>query len=162
MMIIRGPVPRIIGSSRSVNGRGNPPRRCSSFRSRCASPGTEVIPDQARTRLFARLAQSKFRSGFHLRAQERAYFEKQGRAKIEEHARDFIRERLAPAEPRNDGKQTPWRGHPVFIAQHATGCCCRGCLSKWHHIPPHRALTEAEQRYIVSVLMCWIDREMKS
>ena len=95
-------------------------------------------------------------------AQERAYFEKQGRAKIEEHARDFIRERLAPAEPRNDGKQTPWRGHPVFIAQHATGCCCRGCLSKWHHIPPHRALREDEQRYIVSVLMCWIDREMKA
>lgn len=112
------------------------------------------------TRLFERLAQSKFRSGFHLRAQERAYFEKQGRARIEEHARDFIRERLAPAEPRNDGKQTPWRGHPVFIAQHATGCCCRGCLSKWHHIPPHRALSDAEQCYIVSVLMCWIDREM--
>ena len=113
-------------------------------------------------RLFERLAQSTFRSGFHLRAQERAYFEKQGRAKIEEHARDFIRARLAPAEPRNDGKQTPWRGHPVFIAQHATGCCCRGCLRKWHHIPPHRALRDDEQRYIVSVLMYWIDREMRS
>ena len=122
----------------------------------------DVSDEASMTRLFERLSQSKFRSGFHLRKQERAYFEKQGRAKIEEHARDFIRDRLAPAEPRNDGKQTPWRGHPVFIAQHATGCCCRGCLSKWHHIPAHRALREDEQRYIVSVLMCWIDREMKS
>lgn len=111
-------------------------------------------------RLFERLAESRFRSGFHLRKQERNYFETQGRAKIEQHARDFIRERLAPAEPRNDGKQTPWRGHPVFIAQHATGCCCRGCLYKWHRIPPHRPLTKAEQQYIVSVLMYWIDREM--
>ncbi len=129
------------------------------IRVRAAQDG---IDEASMTRLFERLGQSKFRSGFHLRKQERAYFEKQGRAKIEEHALDFIRERLAPVEPRNDGKQTPWRGHPVFIAQHATGCCCRGCLSKWHHIPPHRALTEAEQRYIVSVLMCWIDREMNA
>ena len=125
----------------------------------------ETTPDRAAEyvlkRLFARLSESRFRSGFHLGKQERSYAEKQGRAKIEEHAQAFIRERLAAAEPRNDGKQTPWRGHPVFIAQHATACCCRSCLSKWHHIPPHRALSEEEQRYIVSVLMHWIDQEMQ-
>ncbi len=41
-------------------------------------------------------------------------------------ARARLRE-TAPraAEPRNDGKQTPFRGHPVFTAQHATATCCR-------------------------------------
>lgn len=119
----------------------------------------EIIPDEAAA--FERLSHSRFRSGFHLGEQERSYARTQGRAKIEEHAQAFIHDRLAAAEPRNDGKQTPWRGHPVFIAQHATACCCRGCLSKWHHIPQHRALSEAEQRYIVSVLMHWIDQEMQ-
>lgn len=152
-----GPGPDVVSDARSETA-------CASVKSekiRARAP-QDGIDEASMTRLFERLSQSKFRSGFHLRTQERAYFEMQGRAKIEEHARDFIRERLAPAEPRNDGKQTPWRGHPVFIAQHATGCCCRGCLSKWHHIPAHRALSDAEQRYIISVLMCWIDREMKA
>jgi predicted Fe-S protein YdhL (DUF1289 family) len=52
------------------------------------------------------------------------------------------------------------KGHPVFIAQHATACCCRGCLKKWHHIPEHRALTEDEKNYVVNVLMAWIKRDI--
>ena len=32
------------------------------------------------------------------------------------HATDFIQKRIAPAEPKNDGHQTPAKGHPVFIA----------------------------------------------
>ncbi len=60
---------------------------------------------------------------------------------IRSHARDFVRTRLAPAQIPNDGKQTPMRGHPVFLAQHATGCCCRGCLYKWHRIPQGVQLT---------------------
>lgn len=58
---------------------------------------------------------------------------------IRSHASDFVRTRLAPAQIPNDGKQTPMRGHPVFLAQHATGCCCRGCLYKWHRIPGRSA-----------------------
>lgn len=41
---------------------------------------------------------------------------------------------MAPKNIDNDGKQTPMRGHPVFIAQHATATCCRECLKKWHNI----------------------------
>ena len=74
---------------------------------------------------------------------------------------DFIRKRLSQADIPNDGKQTPMRGHPVFVAQHATATCCRGCLEKWHHIPKGRELTETEQEYIVNVIMEWISREMK-
>lgn len=110
--------------------------------------------------LFARLARSAFRSRFRLGPKERAYANTQGRSVIARHAQDFIARRLAPAAPPNDGRQTPMRGHPVFVAQHATGCCCRGCLAKWHRIPAGRPLTETEAQHIVAIVMRWIDREM--
>lgn len=113
------------------------------------------------TSLFQRLSQSAFRSRFHLTAKERAYIEEKGMATIRRHAEDFVAKRLAPAVIPNDGKQTPMRGHPVFLAQHATGCCCRGCLSKWHHIQPGHQLSPEEQRYIVAVLMTWIERQLR-
>ena len=112
--------------------------------------------------LFYRLSQSSFRSGFHLHNKERAYIDTKGLDIIRQHAADFIAKRLAPAVIPNDGKQTPMRGHPVFIAQHATGCCCRGCFSKWHHIPAGRLLTQDEQNYAVEVIMTWITKEYKS
>lgn len=110
--------------------------------------------------LLQRLARSRFRARFHLGTAERAYADSKGRDTIARHAGDFIATRLAPAEPRNDGRQTPMRGHPVFLAQHATACCCRSCLAKWHGLPPGRALTPAEQARLVTLLMRWIDREM--
>ena len=73
------------------------------------------------------------------------------------HAADFIAQRLAPADPRNDGKQTPFRGHPVFVAQHATATCCRGCLAKWHGIERGRTLTAAEQAYVIDVIGRWLN-----
>ena len=85
--------------------------------------------------LFARLARSPFRSRFRLGTKERQYCWDKGAETIDQHAADFIARRLAPAHPTNDGKQTPMHGHPVFIAQHATATCCRGCLAKWHNIP---------------------------
>lgn len=112
--------------------------------------------------LFSHLARSKFRSGFHLHKLERDYFTSHGEETIRKHASDFIAQRLAPKEPSNDGKQTPMKGHPVFIAQHATACCCRGCLKKWHHIPEHRELSQDEQNYVVNVIMKWIERDMKN
>lgn len=110
--------------------------------------------------IFDRLARSKFRSRFHLGTRERDYAYAKGRDVIVDHARAFVSERLAPENPRNDGRQTPMRGHPVFIAQHATACCCRSCLEKWHKIPHGRELNAAEQAFIVTLLMRWIDREI--
>lgn len=112
------------------------------------------------TRLFERLAKSAFRSRFRLTQKDKSYIVSKGMATIRRHAMDFVTKRLAPAVIPNDGKQTPLRGHPVFLAQHATGCCCRSCLSKWHHIPAGRQLTEEEQQYIVAVLMTWIERQL--
>ncbi len=107
-----------------------------------------------------RLSRSKFRSSFKLNDADLAYARSKGRACIEQHARDFVLGRLAPAQPKNDGKQTPMKGHPVFKAMHACACCCRGCLSKWHNIPQGRALSEQERDWIVALLMAWIDKQV--
>lgn len=103
------------------------------------------------------LQHSKFRSSFSLKERDILYIKEKGLEKIEEHAHDFIRKRLAPFSIPNDGKQTPMKGHPVFIAQHATATCCRSCLYKWHHIPMHKELTKNEQEYIVKIIMAWIN-----
>lgn len=121
---------------------------------------SDFFTEQEYPELFARLSRSKFRSRFHLTEKDKAYAREKGMDTIRSHANDFIEKRLAPAEIPNDGKQTPMRGHPVFIAQHATACCCRGCLEKWHGIPAGKALTEAQKQYVVDVLMTWIQREL--
>lgn len=114
------------------------------------------------TNLFERLAKSVFRSRFHLTKKDKDYISEKGMATIRRHAEDFVAKRLAPAIIPNDGRQTPMRGHPVFLAQHATGCCCRGCFYKWHHIPPGRQLTTEEQQYAVAVLMAWIEQQINT
>lgn len=106
--------------------------------------------------IFPRLAQSSFRARFRLGPKERAYLDDRGLALILDHAADFVAKRLAPAQPVNDGKQTPMRGHPAFIAQHATATCCRGCLAKWHGIPAGRELDAAEQRHVVAAIGRWL------
>lgn len=103
-----------------------------------------------------RLKTSPFRARFHLSEQDKAYIDQKGLQVIRIHAAEFVAKRLAPAYPQKDGKQTPMRGHPVFVAQHACACCCRGCLEKWYQVPRGRALTEQEQRGIVNLLMAWI------
>jgi hypothetical protein len=116
-------------------------------------------PDPLDQRLDA-IARHPFRARFHLRGRDRATAERSGPAAIRRHADELITKRLAPAEPHNDGKQTPYRGHPVFVAQHATATCCRTCLLRWHQIPRGRDLTPAERAYVVDVIFRWIQREM--
>ena len=106
-----------------------------------------------------KLKKSKFRSKFHLSDKDKKYIDDKGLEVIRLHAEDFIAQRLAPDNIPNDGKQTPMRGHPVFIAQHACACCCRGCLSKWYRVNPNKQLSPTEQEKIVNLIMTWIERE---
>lgn len=106
------------------------------------------------------LSISKFRSSFHLKKKDIDYIKEKEFDKIKDHAYDFINKRLAPAYIPNDGKQTPMRGHPVFIAEHATATCCRSCLYKWHKIEKGRALTKEEIDYIVELILLWIKKEV--
>ena len=111
--------------------------------------------------IFAALSKSAFRSKFHLQGKDTTYLHTKGLPTVIDHAKDFVAKRLTPAIPANDGKQTPFRGHPVFIAQHATACCCRGCLEKWHRIPKGHLLTSDEEAYIVNVLEKWLGEELR-
>ena len=107
------------------------------------------------------LSKSKFRSSFHLRKYMIKYIDEHGIDKIKEDAHFFIRNRLSDTSKFTDGKQTPMKGHPVFLAQHATATCCRGCLNKWYNIPKGRLLTEHEIDFCVALIMEWINKEMK-
>jgi hypothetical protein len=111
--------------------------------------------------LFERLARSSFRRSVRLNVKDRAYLDSRGLAAVLAHARDFIDQRLGAAEPANDGKQTPYRGHPVFVAQHATATCCRGCLAKWHGIAKGRALEEADKARILAVIERWLEQQLR-
>ncbi len=109
--------------------------------------------------LFERLSRSKFRSGFALSSKEQQYLRDRGTDVVLTHARTFVELRLAPAIPQNDGKQTPMRGHPAFVAQHATATCCRRCLAKWHGIPLASPLTREQIDRVVAIIGEWLQRQ---
>lgn len=115
--------------------------------------------DEKIKNILDRLSKSKFRSSFHLKDKDILYIENKGIDKIREHAYDFVTKRLADIFNVIDGKQTPMKGHPVFIAQHATGTCCRSCLEKWHHIRKNKNMTEDDIKYVVDIIMSWIEKE---
>lgn len=109
-----------------------------------------------------KLSASKFRASFHLKKDDKLYYEKKGKDVIRSHAIDFVVQRLSPSFPKNDGKQTPMHGHPVFVAQHATATCCRGCFEKWYGTKRGVAMSKEEIDFAVNLIMAWIEREMKN
>ena len=106
------------------------------------------------------LSKSTFRSKFKLKDNDIYYIRNKGINTIIEHAYDIVINRLSSSIIDNDGKQTPMRGHPVFIAQHATATCCRSCLHKWHNIDKNKELNENEINYIVFIIIEWIKMEI--
>ena len=128
---------------------------------RAGSSEVLMTKDEWYRQLFERLDSSKFRSSFHLKQKDIDYINEKGLDTIRQHAADFIAKREAPAYIANDGKQTPMRGHPVFIAQHATATCCRECIRKWHKMQPGKELSQVQQDYLVDVIMTWIQRQME-
>jgi len=119
-----------------------------------------TLPESIIPQKLTSLRKSKFRSKLRLTLKDRDYIATKGLETIKEHAFQLINARVAPDFPKNDGKQTPMRGHPVFIAQHATATCCRGCISKWHGIEKGRALSDDEAHFIVALIMGWIERQI--
>ena len=113
-------------------------------------------------KLLDSLSKSKFRGSFHLNNKMKDYVHEKGMNTVRSHAYDFINKNLKPKDIPNDGKQTPMKQvHPVFIARHATGTCCRGCLERIHNIPKGRALSENEVEYVVETIMKWIEKETR-
>jgi hypothetical protein len=128
-------------------------------------PRPDALPDSSPEALderLERIGRHPFRAKFRLRGRDRATAELGGMSTMRWHAYDLISKRLAPAEPYKDGRQTPYRGHPVFVAQHATATCCRNCLSRWHDIPKGHELTRPQKAYVIDVICRWIERELRS
>lgn len=111
---------------------------------------------QSKEEALSKLARSAFRSRFRLDADDMAYIEAKGWETVRAHTADFVRTKLAPAEPLHDGKQTPMRGHPAFKAMHGCACCCRGCLQKWYRVPKGIPLSEEQQARITDLLVYWM------
>lgn len=111
---------------------------------------------------FARLRRSSFRQKFRLAGKELAYLQTWGLAHVMKQAGDIIDRRVGVASPPNDGKQTPWRNHPVFVAQHATATCCRGCIQKIHEIPAGQPLSADERAHVLAVLERWLGGQASS
>ena len=110
--------------------------------------------------VFRLLAQSSFRRKFRLQGRELAYLQTWGLPHVMKQAEDLIRKRVAPEDIPNDGRQTPWRNHPVFVAQHATATCCRGCLQKTHGITKGHALTQEELAHTLAVIERWLSSQL--
>lgn len=110
--------------------------------------------------ILQKLSTSDFRRRFCLKDKDKQYIRQKGLDTIRQHAEDFMRQRVATAYPYHDGKQTPMKGHPVFVAQHATACCCRSCIYKWHHFEQGVELTDAQQQYLVGLIMAWIEKQI--
>jgi hypothetical protein len=119
-----------------------------------------TLPDSTIPQKLGALRKSKFRSRFKLSQKDREYITAKGLETIKEHPFQFMNARVAADFLKNDGKQTPMRGHPVFIAQHATATCCRGCIQKWHGIEKGRALNVEEVDFVVSLIMGWIGEQL--
>lgn len=118
------------------------------------------IDDKQWKTLKQKLARSKQIVSLALGEPEKEYVQSRGLDILRLHATDFVNKRLAPANPKNDGRQTPLKGHPVFIAQHATGTSDRVKLEKFHGIKSGIDLTEKEVAYVVSVILRWIQEQI--
>lgn len=112
--------------------------------------------------ILKKFLKSKFRSKFKLSKKDKDYINLKGFDVIESHAQEFIKLRIAPEVIENDGKQIPFKNHPVFVAQHATATCCRGCIFKWHKFPKNMQLSIEQQQYLVSIIMAWISRQCEA
>ena len=111
--------------------------------------------------LLAALSRSRFRASFVLDRDDAEQLADRDGASIRGVARAIVRARLSSAAPANDGRQTPYRGNPVFVAQHATATCCRRCLAKWHGMPAGVGLSAAEVEHVVDVLCLWLERRRR-
>lgn len=105
-----------------------------------------------------RLKKSRFRQKLGLSEFEKRKIREAGILTLVDQIRDIILSKLN--NPIVDGKQTPYYGNPIFKAMHATACCCRKCLFKWHRIPTYRDLSEEEICYVSDLIYRWIKKQL--
>ena len=110
--------------------------------------------------VFSKLNKTGRINDFSLGASEIEYVTSRGIDILRLHATDFIQKRIAPAEPKNDGHQTPAKGHPVFLAQHACGCNDRDSVEKFFGFNKGVLLKDKEVNLIVDVIVSWLEDQI--
>lgn len=123
---------------------------------------TRVTSNDSLAVIHERLAVNAFRRGFRLQGRELAHLQTWGLERVMRDASELLRRRVAPADPPNDGRQTPWRNHPVFVAQHATATCCRGCIEKWYGVARGHALEPDELNLLLESVRRWLEPYSRS
>ena len=117
-------------------------------------------PLYAAPELLRRLRASSKHRRVHLGPREYALAERKGIETLKAEARKIVLTRISELRGVSDGRQTPMRGHPVFLAQHATGICCRDCVLEWHGIPKRGVMSAKQLNHLHSVLAAWLETTM--
>ena len=111
--------------------------------------------------ILLQLSKSPVYNEIYLTQKERKYYLERNCEEMRKETEEIVRKSLEKKiSPKKDKHTRQW-GHPVYVAQRATGCCCRKCLYEWHNIPVNRRMTENEVRYVTDLLMEWMKRDMK-
>ena len=110
--------------------------------------------------VFSKLNKTGRISNFSLGDAEIEYVSSRGIEILRLHATDFIQKRIAPKEPKNDGYQTPAKGHPVFLAQHACGCNDIDSVEQFFGFKKGSLLKEKEVNLIVDVIVSWLEDQI--
>ena len=114
---------------------------------------------RSRTELFAALGRSRFRSRFVLEPGDWAYIQSRGMHCIAQHARQFVAQPCRG--PTCKRRPADADEHILFVAQHATATCCRGCLARWHGIQTGRAADRDGDRLRYDVICDRIRRQAR-
>lgn len=112
---------------------------------------------------FAMLRTEFIRHHFwHLEIDQKAvnHARRKGRVRMREAIRHRIEKYVGPAEPKRDGRQTPWTGNAIFYGQHATATCCRKCINQWHGIPFEHELSGAEIDYLSGLVWRFVEERL--
>lgn len=112
------------------------------------------------SKLLEKVAESDYRAEIDLGPEDMDYVNSRGFDMMVRHAHDFVERRLGPARPRNEGKQTPLKGHPLFLAQHATGADSRAALSEYHGIAEGKKLSRQQMDYVTDVVLRWLEERL--
>ncbi|WP_372655987.1 DUF4186 family protein [Halobacteriovorax sp.] len=113
------------------------------------------------TDIFRRLGCSKVCCKFKLKDEQWEYLAKRGFDTILLEGRSLIVKIFNEDSLSHSCKVAPVQTHPIYIALHATGTCCRSSLEKWHKIPKSKELKEKDIFYILLVVKEWIIRQEK-
>ena len=59
-----------------------------------------------------------------------------------------------------DSTQTPKGKDIIYLAQHATGTCCRRCIEEWYGINKEEIMNEEQINFLTEIIMTYINEKV--